>query len=281
MSEYELIRKAHNWIINQLKDPRTFEERKLIDFDTPANNGSDLYSGASDHKEETKYINVLTEVSDTLRFVICLLINEVPRFLPSHKFEGMESYLQFAKYADWSKDRERFEPLYDLVGLSIESPMSAVEFYNLINEAESVRPDHRQLFEAELRKCLKELAEDTHRYYLEPITNLGSCTFDPVSIEKGDLICVNIVTGTLWIEKKKNHPKDSSLPPSPVPETPTQGNSGGRRYYPVQPLVGDTRDLHNRAHHIACVVAWTAGFGIGDDTELYLPSRTTRVFRTV
>lgn len=174
MAEHELIRKAYSWVINQLKDCRTFEERRLIDFDTPNSNGRDIYSVPNGQQEETKYINVSAAMDDTLRFVICLLMREIPHFLPSYKFEGNESYLQFASHADWSKNRERYAPMYDLLELSIHSPMLTSEVEKLESDAVPVLPAHRKLYEEELRKCLRELAEDTFQYYLEPINKLGN-----------------------------------------------------------------------------------------------------------
>ena len=101
---------------------------------------------------------------------------------------------------------------------------------------------------------------------------------ESVPIKSGDLICIDTATNTMWIEKMA----DIATEPHPIlPEIPLQGNSRGRRYCPtLRTFEGKKgRVAHSAALDLAYMIAWVAGFAVGNDTECYRHPADTYVFR--
>ena len=98
---------------------------------------------------------------------------------------------------------------------------------------------------------------------------------EPVLIESGNQIFINVVTNTLWISRE-TAPEQGSNPS--IPE-----QKGGQRHCPVKRLLKSKVDgnLNSVALSLAGVVAWVAGFYVEDITEHYLPSKDVFVFRVI
>jgi hypothetical protein len=103
---------------------------------------------------------------------------------------------------------------------------------------------------------------------------------ESVQIKRGDLICINVATETLWIEKEQGAQTDS---PSPVPTFSFLEKGEMKRHCPTNQLFKGIKypAAYNAAYTLAYTVAWAAGFGVGNDTDLYLHTKDTYVFKVL
>jgi hypothetical protein len=102
--------------------------------------------------------------------------------------------------------------------------------------------------------------------------------FEPVLIEKGDLICIDVVTNTLWIEKKRDVQADH---PAPAPKPPDLERGEMKPHMPTGKMFTGVKNASSwqAAYVLAYSVAWVAGFRVGDDTDLWLDNRNVYVFK--
>ena len=102
--------------------------------------------------------------------------------------------------------------------------------------------------------------------------------FEPVLIENGDYICINVVTGTVWLEKRQaiptNQPWRVSVPP------PGTEDGMRKRHFPADKLFARVKnpDAWNTAYTLAYALTWVVGLHVGDDTGNCLNAKDTYVF---
>ena len=103
---------------------------------------------------------------------------------------------------------------------------------------------------------------------------------EPVQIERGDLICINVATNHVWLEKSVDVP---TTRPVPVPEYPGSDKSKTKRQFPTQNLFTGVKDhsAWTLAFTFAYALTWVFGLGIMDVTELYYKSKDTYVFKVM
>jgi len=102
--------------------------------------------------------------------------------------------------------------------------------------------------------------------------------YEPVIIEQGDLICIDVVRNTLWIEKKRNVQTEHPLP---APILPDHGKGETKRHMPTGKIFTGVKNASawDAAYILAYSVAWVAGFRVVDDTSLYLENENVYIFR--
>jgi hypothetical protein len=100
---------------------------------------------------------------------------------------------------------------------------------------------------------------------------------EAVQVEKGDLICVNVVTNTVWLEKKTDLRSDSAVP---ILEQVDCKNGSTKPYFPTQNIFKGTKDSSswNVAYTLAYAVAWVCGLRVGEDTQRFRGTKDTYVF---
>ena len=101
---------------------------------------------------------------------------------------------------------------------------------------------------------------------------------EPVLIEEGDLICIDVVTNTLWVEKKRDV---QTSHPLPAPKPPDIEKGETKRHMPTGKIFSGVKNdsAWYAAYVLAYSVAWVAGFRVGDDTDLWLENKNVYIFK--